>query len=83
MSYTLEREAERLAAQLRAYARDARRPLEAGEDPDAILEALAAKLVAAASGLEHELAAIHQARERDAARQRAAEPTARQFRGGR
>jgi hypothetical protein len=80
MSYALEREAERLAESLRAYARDARRPLESGEDPDAILASIARRLDAAASNLEHELAAIHQARQREAARQAGAEPTARLYR---
>jgi hypothetical protein len=83
MSYQLEREAERLAEALRAYARDARRPLEASEDPDAILASIARKLDAAASSLEHELATLAAARQREAARQQAAEPTARQFRGRR
>ena len=83
MSYLLEREAQRLAATLRAYARDARRPLEAHEDPETILDSLARRLEAAASSLEHELAALEQARQRDAVRQAGAEPSARQYRGGR
>lgn len=82
MSYLLEREAQRLAEALRAYARDARALL--ADDAcvmtaEELLDRLAAKLDAGASGLEHELAALHQARERDAARQRATEPSARQF----
>jgi hypothetical protein len=80
MSYLLEREAQRLAESLRAYARDARRPLEAGEDPADRLEGLATRLIAAAIGLEGELAQITQARQRESLRAAAVEPGARQFR---
>lgn len=65
MSYLLEREAQRLVQTLRAMARDARQP---GADPAVTLPDLAEKLEAAASGMEHELAELARARQREAAR---------------
>lgn len=45
------------AERLRAYARDAARPLEAHEDPDDVLAGISNKLNSLASELEHALAA--------------------------
>jgi hypothetical protein len=41
-----------IAAALRAIAKDARRPVEAHEDPDALLRAIAARLEALARRVE-------------------------------
>jgi hypothetical protein len=55
--YDLNQTIQHAAERLRAYARDAARPLEAHEDPDDVLAGISNKLNALASELEHALAA--------------------------